>query len=180
MFARTKRLTLRPGWPEDARVVAQALSHDDVATKLPRMPWPYAENTAERPTIPSTADGNWCLILAHEQATPQIVGGIGIYPAEDIGGHEIGYWLTPSAWGRGYATEAGRAMLGIARYAMGLTSLKGRYFLDNPVSGNVLRKLGFQPAGLATLYCLARKRELPCATLELEFDEARFPTLMAA
>ena len=25
--------------------------------------------------------------------------------------HELGYWLTPDVWGRGYATEAGRAVV---------------------------------------------------------------------
>ena len=47
MFARTKRLTLRPGWPEDARALAQAIGHEAVATKLARVPWPYALGDAE-------------------------------------------------------------------------------------------------------------------------------------
>ena len=31
MFARTPRLTLRPGWPEDAPALTQAIAHYDVA-----------------------------------------------------------------------------------------------------------------------------------------------------
>ena len=38
MFARTKRLTLRPGWPEDAAAIAQAIGHEEVVTKLSRVP----------------------------------------------------------------------------------------------------------------------------------------------
>jgi len=171
MFARTKRLTLRPGWPEDAAAIAQAIGHEEVVTKLARVPWPYSEaNAVEWLATPRPSDDVSLSILAHEQATPRLVGGIGVHRAEDLGGYEIGYWLTPDAWGRGYATEAGRAILGIARYAIGLKGLRSRYFIDNPASGKVLRKLGFRPTGRIATYCLARGREVESVTLTLDFD----------
>ena len=175
MFARTKRLTLRPGWPEDAPAIARAIAHEQVVTKLSRVPWPYTEaHAAEWLATPRARDNVSLSILAHDltpgDATPRLVGGIGIHPAQGMDGYEIGYWLTPDAWGRGYATEAGRAALGIARYAMGLKKLRSRHFLDNPASANVLRKLGFRPTGHGSLFCLARGREVECAMLELEFD----------
>jgi RimJ/RimL family protein N-acetyltransferase len=171
MFARTKRLTLRPGWPEDAAAIAQAIGHEDVVTKLSRVPWPYTEaNAAEWLATPRAKDNVSLSILAHEEATPRLIGGIGIHPAEDLGGHEIGYWLTPDAWGRGYATEAGRAVLGIAQFAMGLKRLRSRYFVDNPASGNVLKKLGFRPVGRINTYSLARGREAESITLALDFE----------
>ena len=170
MFARTRRLTLRPHWPEDAAAIARAIGHEEVVTKLSRVPWPYTEaNAAEWLMRPRASDDVSLSILAHETPTPRLVGGIGVHPAGDLGGHEIGYWLTPDAWGRGYATEAGHAMLGIARWAMGLKGLRSRYFLDNPASANVLRKLGFRPTGRGTLFSLARGHEADCALLELDF-----------
>jgi len=173
MFARTKRLTLRPGWPEDAAAIARAIGHEEVVTKLSRVPWPYSEaQAAEWLATPRAGDNVSLSILAHEEATPRLVGGIGIHPADGLDGYEIGYWLTPDAWGRGYATEAGGAMLGIARYAMGLKTLRSRYFLDNPASANVLKKLGFRPTGRGSLFCLARGCEVDCATLELALDAA--------
>jgi len=171
MFARTKRLTLRPGWPEDAAAIAQAIGHEEVVTKLSRVPWPYTEaNAAEWLATPRAKDNVSLSILAHEEATPRLVGGIGIHPAEDLDGYEIGYWLTPDAWGRGYATEAGKAVLGIARFAMGLKGLRSRYYVDNPASGNVLRKLGFRPTGRMSTYSLARGCEAESITLALDFD----------
>jgi RimJ/RimL family protein N-acetyltransferase len=170
MFARTKRLTLRPGWPEDAAIIAQAIGHESVVTKLSRVPWPYGEADAvqwlamERPR-----DNVSCLIFAHEEATPRLVGTIGIHPVE--GGHEIGYWLTPDAWGRGYATEAGHAMLGMARYAMGLKRVAARHAVDNPGSGRVLHKLGFRPTGRDMVYSLARNQEVDSITLERDLDK---------
>ncbi|MEO5937866.1 MAG: GNAT family N-acetyltransferase [Sphingomonas sp.] len=171
MFARTKRLTLRPGWPEDAAVLAQAIAHEEVAFKLSRLPWPYTEaHAAEWLSMPKAANEVSLLILAHEEPTPRLVGGIGLHPTLGGDGIEIGYWLTPSAWGRGYATEAGQAVLGMARHALGLPRLVGRHFLDNPASGKVLRKLGFRPTGTGRMACLARGREIECATLERDFD----------
>lgn len=178
MFARTKRLTLRPGWPEDAPMLTKAIAHEEVAFKLSRLPWPYTQaHAVEWLSRPKGEAEVTLLILAHEEATPRLVGGIGLHPTEDGDSVEIGYWLTPSAWGRGYATEAGHAVLGMARYAVGLHRLVGRHFLDNPASGRVLRKLGFRPTGTGRMQCLARGREVACATLELDFDavEPRMP-----
>lgn len=182
MFARTKRLTLRPGWPEDAAALAQAVAFEQVAFKLSRLPWPYTHDDAVTwLTMDRTPDNVVCLIFAHEQATPRLIGNIGVHPADDgSGGHEIGYWLTPDAWGRGYATEAGQAMLGIARYAMGLKRLVSGHFVDNPASANVLRKLGFRPTGrIEPQFCRARGRAVDCVKLELDLEKdepaARMP-----
>ena len=176
MFARTTRLTLRPGWPEDAAALAKAIAHEDVVTKLSRVPWPYDEAMATDWLMRDrTSDDVFCLILAHEESTPTLIGGIGLHREADV--HEIGYWLTPGAWGRGYATEAGHAVLGMARYALGLKRLTAGYFVGNPASGRVLRKLGFRETGLKKQYSLARGRDVDCVTMAIEFDaeESRMP-----
>lgn len=149
MFARTPRLTLRPAWAEDAPALAAAIGHAAVARNLSHVPFPYGVADAEA-FIERTRDPRdlFCLILAHEGAigtTPRLVGGIGMHP--EGGALEFGYWLTPEAWGRGYATEAGRAMLSAARHTHGIRRLRAGYFIDNPASGRVLGKLGFRPTG---------------------------------
>src|ERR1700741_5319218 len=102
MFARTSRLTLRPGWPEDAPALARAIGHRDVVTKLSRPPWPYALGDAQDfLSRPRGATDVSLLILSHEAEYPRVIGGTGVHLEGD--GHELGYWLTPSAWGRGYA-----------------------------------------------------------------------------
>lgn len=170
MFARTQRLTLRPGWPEDAAALTTAIAHEAVAFRLARLPWPYTVDHA-RDWLAQVArpDEVSRLILAHEGGATRLVGGIGIHPDGDA--HELGYWLTPDAWGRGYATEAARAMLGIARYGMGLKWLTSGHFIDNPASGQVLAKLGFRPTGLVMRHCLAQRIDKPCATLALDLTE---------
>jgi len=182
MFARTKRLMLRPGWPEDAKALSRAIGHETVVAKLARAPWPYALGDAEaflaRPRGPVQPN---FLICEREGDSAEIVGGIGIDACED-GTHELGYWLTPDAWGRGYATEAGRAVIEIARM-LGLRRLHAGHFVDNPASGRVLAKLGFRPTGrVVPRRSSARSGESPCALFELALvgDDADDPVRMAA
>lgn len=178
MFARTQRLTLRPLWMEDAEAITQAIAHEAVVYKLARVPWPYRLDDARAwlGRAPQTGEATLA-VLAHEGAArPRLIGVIGIHPEGD--GHEFGYWLTPSAWGRGYATEAGRAMLGIARHAMGLRELRSSHFVDNPASARVLCKLGFRPSGEpVSRFCLASGDERPSVPLAIDLlAEAQTPT----
>lgn len=171
MFARTRRLTLRPGWPEDAPALARAFRHEAVVRMLAKAPWPYRLRDAEGFLARERgADEVSLLILAHDGAHPRLVGGIGLAPDGD--GHELGYWLTPDAWGRGYATEAGEAVVAIARHALGLKRLHAGHFVDNPASGRVLHKLGFRPTGrVSGRASLARGAIVPCRLFELDLTE---------
>jgi RimJ/RimL family protein N-acetyltransferase len=151
MFARTKRLTLRPGWPEDAPALAQAIAHEPVAAMLARVPWPYGVADAEAfLAMPRGPHEPNFLIETMEHGAPRLVGGIELMRSGDA--YELGYWLTPDAWGRGYATEAGHAVLHIARHGLGL------------------RKLGFREVGRAARHSVARGRDMPCALLECALD----------
>lgn len=171
MFARTKRLTLRPGWPEDARALSQAIGHETVVTKLARVPWPYALGDAEKYLAnPRGSTDPSFLILLHQGADTRLIGGIGIHDEAD-GTRQLGYWLTPDAWGRGYATEAGRAVLDMARHALGYKRLHAWHFADNPASGRVLTKLGFRRTGrIEPRHSLARGGTTPGVAYALDFD----------
>ncbi|WP_242182515.1 GNAT family N-acetyltransferase [Sphingomonas sp. CARO-RG-8B-R24-01] len=178
MFARTPRLTLRPGWPEDAPALVEAIAHESVCTMLARAPWPYTLEDAEAYlALPRDDHSPRMLILAHDGARPGLVGGIGL--TQDESGHEFGYWLTPDAWGRGYATEAGRAVIDIARHALGLRHVHAGHFHDNPGSGRVLRKLGFRETGVAPRACRARGPDVAGVTYALELAPARAMPLAA-
>ena len=41
MFARTPRLLLRPGFPEDAPALAAAIADEQIVRHLATAPWPY-------------------------------------------------------------------------------------------------------------------------------------------
>lgn len=170
MFARTARLTLRPGWPEDAMALTRAIAHESVVTKLARAPWPYALGDAQvflaqprGPEVPAF------LVFDDPAGSPRLVGAIGIDTTDAGGENELGFWFTPDVWDRGYATEAGRAVVQIARHALGLKRLVAGHFLDNPASGRVLEKLCFRPTGrIVPRFSLARGEEQPSALYELD------------
>ncbi len=169
MFARTKRLTLRPGWPEDAPALAQAIAHEAVVPKLSRVPWPYTvDDAAAFLALPRGSHEPRFVIEAMDGDVPRLIGCIGIgFDFEQF--PHIGYWLTPEAWGRGYATEAGEAVIAMARHALGLRKLSAAHFVDNPASGRVLAKLGFRPTGrIEPRPSRARGGCTPAAVFELD------------
>lgn len=175
MFARTRRLTLRPGWPEDAETLTEAIAHEMVAMRLARLPWPYALGDAEAfLAVPRAAEDASFLILAHDSPTPRIVGGIAL-AALDRGCRELGYWLTPSAWGRGYATEAARAVIEIARHALPVRRIEASHHLDNAESRRVLVKLGFHEVRRQPRYGLAHGRPVESAVMVLDLDRGAEP-----
>jgi [ribosomal protein S5]-alanine N-acetyltransferase len=60
---------------------------------------------------------------------------------------EIGYELQPDYWGRGYATEAARAIAAFGFDTLGVHRLSARCIADNLASVGVLRKLGMRLEG---------------------------------
>ena len=167
MFARTDRLLLRPGWAEDAPALFSAICDEGIVRNLASAPWPYrmddanaflsAQRGSESPTF---------LIFRRTLGAPQLVGTIGLARHAD-GETELGYWIARPFWGLGYATEAGDAVVAIARDALRLTKLTAGHFVDNPASGRVLEKIGFRDLGRTVQrYSAGRGKIGPCKTFE--------------
>ncbi|MFF0478665.1 GNAT family N-acetyltransferase [Streptomyces sp. NPDC004284] len=72
------------------------------------------------------------------------VGGIGFHGTPDeIGVATIGYGLVPGVRGKGYASEALRALIELARTA-GVAGVKGDADLDNRASHRVMEAAGMR------------------------------------
>ena len=178
MFARTPRLLLRPGFPEDAPALAMAIADEAIVRNLAVVPWPYGLRDAEAflasprdPVLPSL------LVFQRTNGAPQLIGSCGLHRRAS-GAVEMGYWIARAFWGRGFATEACEALIGIAR-ALGLSQLEASHFIDNPASARVLDKLGFEPTGLiAPRMSCARGAEVPARLMRLRLarvEERREP-----
>ena len=173
MFIRTENLLLRPGWVEDAPALTTAFAREDVVMTLAKAPWPYALADAVaylgRDRLAHEVD---LLVLLRTpgfsgtDGTPRLIGGVGI--ADREGALELGYWIVPSHWGRGYATEAARAVVAAARDSLRIDHLVSGHFTDNPASGAVLRKLGFEAVGEEQRDCRAAGIVKPCRTYALD------------
>ena len=61
--------------------------------------------------------------------------------------NNVGYVLVPSAWGRGYATEAVRVMLRFLRDGLAVTRFTASIDARNAASLRLVERLGFTPAG---------------------------------
>jgi RimJ/RimL family protein N-acetyltransferase len=165
MFARTDRLLLRPSWPEDADNLYRAVADEAIIRNLGSLPWPYEIDDArafvERehsPGLPSL------LLMLRTDGAPRLIGACGVHDAD--GPAELGYWIARPYWGLGFATEAARAVVAMAR-AAGHRRLVARHFTDNPASGRVLRKIGFRPTGRIEMrQSNGRGRAVSCALFE--------------
>jgi RimJ/RimL family protein N-acetyltransferase len=183
MFVRTERLLLRPGWSQDAPALFEAIGDERIVRNLATAPWPYRPEDAEAwLATERKASEPSVLIFRRTEAAPELIGGIGV-GRRPTGALEFGYWIARRHWGRGYATEAGRAVLAAARDSLRLKRLEAGHFLDNPASGRVLEKLGFRPTGrIVPYYSAGRGESAPCRLFELEIDRESetAPAAMAA
>ncbi len=171
MFMRSERLFLRPGWPEDWEELLSRVGDEAVARNLAKVPWPY---TAD--------DARWFASQPQDQRLPhffitvptslepaRMIGCIGL--AQDGDAVELGYWLGRDYWGKGYASEAARAVISVAR-VLGHKRLVADHFFDNPASGRVLRKVGFRPTGqVRQRFSLARGMDVASVEHELDLSE---------
>lgn len=178
MFHRTERLLLRPAWPEDWEMILWGIGDERVVRNLARAPWPYLPeharefaHRAQDPRIPA-----FLLTLPEDQGS-RLVGCAGL--GQTSSGVELGYWVARPYWGRGYATEGAGGVLEVARL-LGHKRIEAGHYLDNPASGRVLRKLGFQPTGaVKPRDCLARGEAAPCAIYTLDLAGEELPARAA-
>jgi RimJ/RimL family protein N-acetyltransferase len=150
MELQTARLLLRSWRPgaADAEALVRHANHREIWRNTGGMPFPYARADAEAffaRVAGSPEDLHLAITLANEP-----VGGIGLHRRAGLERFtaEVGYWLGPSVWGRGFATEATRALIEHASASTDLQRLEGRVFAWNPASCRVLEKCGFAREGL--------------------------------
>lgn len=173
MFIRTERLFLRPAWAEDAGELTRAIAQEPVVRMLARVPWPYREEHAQAWIEASRSAALPDLLVTLPEAGGRIVGACGLH--DEDGRTEVGYWIAPEHWNRGYATEALGGVLSLAR-TLGHQRLVGRHAADNPASGRVLRKVGFRPTGRArAFHSLGRGAKLEAPEYALELGDAVGP-----
>ena len=81
-----------------------------------------------------------------ERNSGNLIGHCGIRPIED-GRIELLYAYDPSAWGKGYGTEAAVAVLEYGRENFEIDELIAMAYAENPASIGIIEKLGFKSIG---------------------------------
>ena len=139
----TARLVLRPVTADDHAVLLAHWAAPDVRRFLfdgAVLSAPEIGEAIEASVrdFPTAGYGLW---LINERDRPDLAGTAGLRPLEDLG-LEIFYSLAPAAWGKGYATEAARAVLEHALGPLGLTEVLAEVDEGNTASIAVIERLG--------------------------------------
>jgi RimJ/RimL family protein N-acetyltransferase len=161
----TQRLVLRAPQLEDAKAIAALANDRRIAENTARISHPYRVSDAESWIVSSAADleGETFLITL---ANGTVIGGCG-FDMRD-GAAEIGYWLGARYWGKGYATEAVRALIDHAFTNTDHKALQSSVRVTNPASRRVLEKCGFQWTGVGLYRINAIKSSAPIDRFRLE------------
>lgn len=154
---RTERLLLRPLTEADTDDVFAYQSLPDVVQYLP---WPVRdreesrEHTVKRAGFTRLADNNDAIILGAEQVGPNgepgpVIGDMSIILRSAVNAQvAIGWVFHPSRQGRGYATEAARAVLEFAFTEIGAHRVFAELDPRNAASVGLCQRLGMRLEGI--------------------------------
>ena len=145
----TSRLTLRPFVESDFDAVFAMRSDPEVALYLYQEPLSPDETRSrlERNMALSawTAEGDWLSVAVVERATGLTVGDLAFHwVSERDRTAEVGFVFDQRHQGKGFATEAARALLEWAFGSAGFHRVIGRTEARNVASARVLEKLGMR------------------------------------
>jgi RimJ/RimL family protein N-acetyltransferase len=162
----TARLILRAPRLEDAKAVATLINDRRIAENTARIPHPYTVADAQHfIATANRSDGEVAFFVTLTDGT--LIGGCGL--GRLFGNDpEIGYWLGVPYWGKGYATEAARAVIDYAFADLGFEKLEAGARVSNPASRRVLEKCGFQWTGVMLMRVRALNSAAPVDRFRLD------------
>jgi [ribosomal protein S5]-alanine N-acetyltransferase len=146
----TRHLVLRPYSSADIPDLVRLAGAREIAATTLRIPHPYREQDAVdfvAACQPDADAGQSVRFAITLRDTGGFCGGVGMRLELDHYRAELGYWLGVPYWGRGYATEAGQAMLRYGFDTLGLHRIYAQHVRENPASGHVLKKIGMRYEG---------------------------------
>ena len=135
----TERLILRPLCIEDVDDAFIWLSDPRVNRFMP-YPLYTSKADAEKWLASLSEDKNEFAFVLKD--THRVIGAGSIKLQED-GLWELGYQLSYDYWGKGYASEAGKALINWAYQYLGARRFMARHATANIASGKVLEKCGY-------------------------------------
>jgi len=143
----TERLALRRSLAEDAEAISAYRSIPDVGRYQgwDRTDADFLREEIDRMSRRAAGDRGWVQLTVIERESGRLVGDVGMSPAEgEPTVLKIGYTIDPSAQGRGYATEAVRALVAYAFDALRAEIVRIYANEDNVASIRVAEKAGFR------------------------------------
>ncbi len=152
----TEHLVLRAWRTDDAEAWYSVLQEPELLKYFPD-PNPPSRHMADRyiehhlEHWRTFGYGHWVVTTRGDE---RVVGWTGLEYVAELQQTELAYLLSRSVWGRGYATEAGRAAVRFAFDTAGVDELIGLVHPDNTASIRVLEKCGMSLVDRVTLWGL--------------------------
>ncbi|MBM7786214.1 GNAT family N-acetyltransferase [Tenggerimyces flavus] len=152
-----ERCVLRPFAETDVAAVVEGCTDPQTRHWLSALPDPYTPEDALgyiQSRAEEHASGRGIYWAAADPETGQCLGSFGLMAMDELGGGaEVGYWMHPSARGRGVATDAVRllvrhATIDLEDGGLGLRRLTLRTASGNAASQRVAAKAGFERTGV--------------------------------
>jgi RimJ/RimL family protein N-acetyltransferase len=182
----TPRLDLRPLTPEDAPSLFAICSDADVMRYGASPPWTdlqTALETIERDRCAALGGMGFGLGL-FRRGDGVLIGSCSLFHIDtQCRRAEIGYILSSSAWGSGFATEAVSALLAYAFDEMKLNRIEADIDPLNTASARVLERQGFVQEGLMRERWIVAGRKSDSAwfgLLAADYEASRRPGASAA
>ncbi len=148
MLLKTERLILRELNQDDIHMIYELNNNPDVMR--------YISSNSSKPTIEECKEGIKRCIKYYKdnkglglyatviQETGEVIGWTAIKDLDKTDEIEIGYRYLPKYWGRGYATEASKAVVDYGFYTLGLKKIVAVAQPENIASRRVLEKVGLK------------------------------------
>lgn len=149
---RTERLLLR-AWRTDDRAPFAAMNADpEVMAHLQGPASAYDSDAFVDRIEAHWNEHDWGLWAVEIPSVTPFIGYVGLWPVDYLDGPpmvEVGWRLARRFWGRGYATEAGRAALRYGFVEVGLDEIVSFTVPQNERSRRVMERVGLMrdPAG---------------------------------
>ena len=150
----TPRLIMREIVPEDLERMFLLDSNPEVMHYIGVAPLTKLEESEEiirkiRKQYEENGIGRWAVV---EKESGLLIGWSGLkYLTEEINGYknvyDLGYRFLPEYWGKGYATEAGKAFVEYSFEEMNLPVIYAYAHCGNDGSNKILKKLGLNSVG---------------------------------
>ena len=153
---RTNRLLLRKYRLSDAEEMFENYANDDRVTKY--LPWkPYSNPADVIPFLEMTikkyeeiSTYNWAIIYQGS-----VIGGISAMSIDTMRNNcEVGYCIGYDFWNKGITSEALAAVIAFLFDEVGMHRIMAKHDIENPASGEVMKKCGMTYEGRFKEYYL--------------------------
>jgi RimJ/RimL family protein N-acetyltransferase len=157
----TARLKLRPVRRSDMGPIELHAGRREVAEMTTSIPHPLPPGAVDafvtRCLAGVSPEAVWTMD-ATASSLGEFVGLVSLTRL-DASRAEIGYWVAPLVWNTGLASEAVRGL--VEANPLGLATILGTVFQDNPASARVLTNAGFAYTGEGEAFSVARGAVVP-------------------